>query len=188
MFCYSRTGNDGAKFAQFHGLRRSKHGTVDDQASLSGGIMRVGFIVFALTISFGILGVSQPSAAAPAAGYTLTVLVDGVNNDDGNIGLLVFNSEKGWAEDRTVALKDIVVPAHPGTVTVAIPDLPAGNYAVAVVHDVNKNHKLDKNFMGKPKEQWGLSNNPHATLSTPGYSKCQFSLQGDKEIHITMQM
>ncbi|MGA2904231.1 MAG: DUF2141 domain-containing protein [Candidatus Korobacteraceae bacterium] len=130
----------------------------------------------------------QPAPAASSAqGYTLTVLVEGVDERDGNIGVLVFNSPKGWAEDRTAALRDSVVPAHPGTVTVTIPNLPAGEYAVSLVHDVNKNHKLDRNWLGKPTEQWGLSNNPHAVLKTPSYNSCTFMLKGDQEIHIKMQ-
>ncbi len=119
--------------------------------------------------------------------YTLTVQVDGVDKDGGNVGVLVFNNDKGWPEDRFAALKDVVVPAHPGTVTVTIPDLPAGDYALAVGHDVNLNHKVDKNFIGMPKEQWGMSNNPHATLKPPAFSKAKFTLDKDTELHVTMQ-
>ncbi|MGA7459634.1 MAG: DUF2141 domain-containing protein [Candidatus Korobacteraceae bacterium] len=126
-------------------------------------------------------------AASSAATYTLTVVVEDVNEQDGNIGMLVFNSPKGWAEDRSVALKDITVPAHSGTVTIPVPGLPAGEYAVAVVHDVNKNHKLDRNWLSQPKEQWGLSNNPHALIKTPAYRACTIQLNSDKEIHIKMQ-
>ena len=129
----------------------------------------------------------QPSPSVNGAGYTLTVVVEGVDERDGNIGLLAFNSSKGWAEDRQAALKDIVVPAHAGTVTVTVTGLAAGEYAVAVVHDVNKNHKLDRNFIGKPTEQWGLSNNPHALLKTPSYDTCKVQLKGDMDLHIKMQ-
>lgn len=130
---------------------------------------------------------SAPDAAGAGQGYTLTVIVEGVNNLDGNVGMLVFNSPKGWAEDRSVALKDITVPAHEGTVTITVADLPAGEYALALVHDVNKNHKLDRNWIGEPKEQWGLSNNPHALIKTPSYKACTFELKGNQEIHIKMQ-
>jgi uncharacterized protein (DUF2141 family) len=139
-----------------------------------------------LTISAAPAQQTTP-AASSSQGYTLTVIVEGVDQRDGNIGVLVFNSPKGWAEDRSAAFRDMAVPAHPGTVTLTVPNLPAGEYALSLVHDVNKNHKLDRNFVGKPTEQWGLSNNPHATLKTPGYEKCTFKLKGDQEIHITMQ-
>jgi len=143
-------------------------------------------LIFCCTILLAASVAGWTQQAAAAKGYTLTIFVEGVNSDGGNVGVLVFNSSRGWAEDRTAALKDITVPAHPGTVTITVAHLPAGEYAVAVVHDVNRNHKLDRNFVGKPKEQWGLSNNPHAVIKTPSYSSCTFALQGDKEIHVTM--
>lgn len=129
-------------------------------------------------------GQSKP-AAAPV--YTLTVVVENVNKQDGNVGVLVFNSRNGWPENRFAALKDIVVDAHPGTVTVPVPGLAAGEYAVAIAHDVNKNHKLDKNIFGVPKEQWGMSNNPHATIKAPSFSTAKFTLAGDMEINVKLQ-
>ena len=105
----------------------------------------------------------------------------------GNLGVLVFNNSKGWPEDRAAALKDIAVPAEKGTQTLKISNLSPGNYAVALIHDLNQNHKLDKNWIGKPKEQWGMSNNPHATIKAPPIEKAMFQLNGDKEIHIQLQ-
>jgi uncharacterized protein (DUF2141 family) len=117
----------------------------------------------------------------------LTIYVDGVNQQGGNIGVLLFQNDKGWPEDRFAAYKDIVEKAHPGTVVVKIPDLPPGDYAVALVHDVNMNHKVDKNWLGKPTEQWGMSNNPHALIKAPPFSKAKFTLNHDSEIHIQLQ-
>lgn len=131
---------------------------------------------------------SAQQAPVPASGtHTLTVMVKNVNQQGGNIGVLVFNSTRGWPEDRFAALRDVVVPAHPGTVKVTIPDLPAGDYALAVAHDVNQNHKVDKNMFGKPKEQWGMSNNPHATIKAPPFSAAKFSLTGDQIVEIQLQ-
>ena len=157
---------------------------------MGGSLLRsLCLIIFLLSVALTLAVAQQPAPAAAAGqGYTLTIIAEGIDEHDGNIGVLVFNSPKGWAEDRQSALKDVAVPAHQGTVTVTIPGLPAGEYAVALVHDVNKNHKLDKNWAGKPTEQWGLSNNPHAVLKTPSYDSCKFTLKGDLELHIKMQM
>jgi uncharacterized protein (DUF2141 family) len=139
------------------------------------------FLVFAAVAS------AQQNARPASDLHTLTVIVENVNQDGGNIGVLVFNSTKGWPENRFAALRDIVVPAHPGTVTVTVPDLPAGDYAVSVGHDVNRNHKVDKNIFGVPKEQWGMSNNPHAVIKAPPFSAARFSLTGDMEVHVRLQ-
>lgn len=146
---------------------------------------RLGVVIALLLL--GCVSFAQNGSVHKPATYTLTIYVDGVNQDGGNIGVLVFNNDKGWAEDRTAAMLDIVEPAHPGTVVVKVPNLPAGKYAIAIAHDVNKNHKLDKNFFGVPKEQWGMSNNPHATIKTPAFSKATFTVDKDSDIHIMMQ-
>lgn len=130
---------------------------------------------------------TKEQAKPPENHLTLVVQVEGVNSQGGNIGVLLFNSPKGWPEDIHAALKDVVVPAHAGVVSVKIENLPAGIYAVSVGHDVNVNHKVDKNFLGVPKEQWGMSNNPHALVKPPSFKTAQFDLKGDTEIRVRMQ-
>jgi len=148
--------------------------------------MRKLALVSAVVFLAIIAGSLQLSAQAPT--FTLTVVVEGVNEKDGNIGMLVFNSDKGWPDDRKAAFRDIAVPAKPGTTnTIEVPNLPAGEYAVAVIHDVNKNHKLDKNMLGVPTEQWGMSTNPSHGLKAPSYNSVKFSLTGNQEIHVKVQ-
>ncbi len=142
--------------------------------------------IFAVVALLALPAMPQPQTASQA-GYNLKIIVEGVNQEGGNIGILLFNSSKGWAEDRNAALKEIVVPAHPGVVNVDVPNLPAGTYAVAIAHDVNKNHKLDRNWIGLPTEQWGMSNNPHSRIRTPSFSSAQFTLNHDMELHVQMQ-
>jgi uncharacterized protein (DUF2141 family) len=143
---------------------------------------------FCLTLLFAASIVAfaqaQPSASK---GFTLTVRAEDVNKQAGNIGVLLFSADKGWPDDRSVAVRDIVVPAHPGNVTVTIPGLPPGDYAVAILHDANQNHKMDRNWIGKPTEQWGMSNNPHSLMKVPPFSAARFTLQHDLELHVKMQ-
>jgi uncharacterized protein (DUF2141 family) len=143
-------------------------------------------IVTALLLIPRLLPAQTTSAAGPAC-CTLTIVVEGMSSTEGNLGVLIFNNAKGWAEDRTAALKDIAIPAEKGTQTLKVPGLPPGKYAVALIHDLNKNHKLDKNFLGYPKEQWGMSNNPHATLKAPPAEKAMVVVDKDTEIHIKLQ-
>jgi len=145
--------------------------------------MRIYCLAFLLLAIAAVPMMAQTSSKC----CTLTLIVDGMDSNVGNLGVLVFNNAKGWAEDRQLAFKDIAVPAEKGTQTLKIPDLPPGNYAIALIHDVNQNHKLDKNWIGMPKEQWGMSNDPHATIKAPPISKAMFELKADKEIHIKLQ-
>ena len=58
-------------------------------------------------------------------------------------------------------------------------DLPEGIYAIALFVDANKNLKIDKNFLGIPKEQFGFSNNAMGKLSAPSFEQAKFEVRGD---------
>ena len=58
-------------------------------------------------------------------------------------------------------------------------NLPEGIYAIALFVDVNKNLKIDKNFLGIPKEQFGFSNNATGKLSAPSFEQAKFEVRGD---------
>ncbi len=65
--------------------------------------------------------------------------------------------------------------------------LPYGWYAVSVVHDQNKNNKLDSNLFGIPKEPYGFSNNPGG-LGKPTYDSVKFELKSvQQEIKINVE-
>jgi len=127
------------------------------------------------------------NAASPKGTYTLTVYVDGLDASGGNIGIMLFQNDKGWPDKHASAFKDIDQPAKQGTVKFVITGVPEGSYAISSCHDTNKNGKLDKNFVGKPTEQWGMSNNPHASLHAPPFDKAKFDLTKDTELHVQMQ-
>jgi uncharacterized protein (DUF2141 family) len=118
---------------------------------------------------------------------TLTITVASMNSSKGVLGIVIFDKAKGWPEDVSSSFRHLSFPAHEGTQTVSISNLPPGKYAVALIHDVNENKKLDKNFFGKPKEQWGMSNNPAAKFIAPPIEKAFFTLQSNKELSIQLQ-
>ncbi len=54
-------------------------------------------------------------------------------------------------------------------------DLPAGNYAMALIHDENANEKLDTTF-GIPREGFGFSMNPAIRFGAPSFKDSQFAI------------
>ena len=58
-------------------------------------------------------------------------------------------------------------------------DLPEGTYAIALFVDANENLKIDKNFLGIPKEQYGFSNNAMGKLSGPSFQQAKFQVKGN---------
>lgn len=104
-------------------------------------------------ISIG-LAVIAPLAKAGE----LTVSITNVRTDKGTLMVSVAKSEAGWNnQEKPVAATRL---AATGKDAVLHFTLPAGTYAVQVMHDENDNGKLDANFMGIPIEGYGFSNNP----------------------------
>lgn len=66
-------------------------------------------------------------------------------------------------------------------------DLPAGFYAIALFVDANKNLKIDKNFLGIPKEQFGFSNNAMGRLSAPSFEQAMFEVNGNTTQNIKLK-
>tara|TARA_B100000780_G_scaffold110637_1_gene77426 strand:+ start:245 stop:730 length:486 start_codon:yes stop_codon:yes gene_type:complete len=56
--------------------------------------------------------------------------------------------------------------------------LPHGEYAISLFVDSNGNKKIDKNFFGIPKEQYGFSNNVMGRMSAPSFDQAKFMVTG----------
>ncbi|NNC36964.1 MAG: DUF2141 domain-containing protein [Acidimicrobiales bacterium] len=54
-----------------------------------------------------------------------------------------------------------------------------GNYSVAIYHDKNSNAFFDKNFLGLPKERFGMSNNPKFTTKSPKFEEATFAVPAE---------
>lgn len=74
----------------------------------------------------------------------------------------------GLLNDRS-RLVGIAMRASVGTQSVVFTDLKPGAYAVIVFHDKNDVGKLTENWLGKPTECYGFSNNTEGFLSAPSF-------------------
>ena len=118
---------------------------------------------------------TRPEPLAQANG-DLVVSVKNLKNTKGQIGILVFDKKEGFPGDRPKALRDILLPIEGASLEYTFEGLPYGDYAVSIMHDENKNKKLDKNLLGIPKEGNGVSNNVVNKMGPPKYEKAVFQL------------
>lgn len=111
------------------------------------------------------------SGSSHNAACLLRIHVDGFRNTKGNLGTVVFRSANGWPEDTSKAFRVGPAPilSENKTATAEWANLPAGDYGVAAIHDENSNARLDRNFLGIPKEGFGFANNPHVGLAAPAF-------------------
>ena len=66
--------------------------------------------------------------------------------------------------------------------------LPHGEYAFTLYVDFNGNQKLDKNFLGIPKEQYGFSNNVMGRMSPPTFDQAKFAIAGPTTQNIKLRI
>ena len=119
----------------------------------------------------------------------LHVLVTGIRNDKGQIAASLFAGEKGFPDDdtRAVSRQTTVIKDHSALLT--FDGLMPGKYALALLHDENKNHKMDMNRFGFPREGYGVSNNPRPTRRGPKFSDAEFSVpESHSEQTITVKI
>jgi len=137
-----------------------------------------------------LLWASLPSVNAQTkATGTLTVRVGGARNTKGKIGVTLFQDAQGFPDDTSKAIRQQSVEIDPNTMSaqVIFKDLPQGTVAVSVLHDENGNGKMDKNFVGIPKEGYGASNNPKKKRRAPTFDEAKFSLNNTEQtIEITL--
>jgi uncharacterized protein (DUF2141 family) len=121
----------------------------------------------------------------PAGG--VSIKIKGIEGNKGQLALLIFNGATGFPSDHTKAMKQAMVPITGSTVVYTFSDLPAGTYAVTVMHDENKNNTLDTNMFGIPEEGIGVSNDALSMFGPPAFKECAFSHNGNTtSIEITL--
>jgi uncharacterized protein (DUF2141 family) len=106
----------------------------------------------------------------------LTVTVSGVTSEKGEIGCALFPGAEGFPMDGSKAAR-VWLKAKPGSVECKFDNLQPGFFAVAVSHDLNGNRKTDTNFVGMPKEDWGVSNNVRPKLRAPRFEEARFEIK-----------
>ncbi|EHQ05886.1 DUF2141 domain-containing protein [Leptonema illini] len=110
------------------------------------------------------------SAATANTGRTgFELVVTGLRNDTGIVGVLVFQSANGFPDERARAVLQTGARPSNGTARIAL-ELQRGQYAFAVIHDENENHRMDWKTM-MPAEGFGFSRNPTVRVSAPTFDE-----------------
>ena len=141
------------------------------------------------TVGAALLVLSAVPARAqrPAGQSTLTVRVTGLRSDRGIVRLAVFCSPDGFPHQVGRACRTAAVSIQRGQTKVVLDRLPSSRaIAIALVHDENGNGKMDTDWIGRPREGFGASNNPSPRRSAPRFDDARLTMTGPRhEISIT---
>jgi uncharacterized protein (DUF2141 family) len=127
------------------------------------------------------------SMADTPRGASLRIVVSGVRNTSGLLRVSLFRSADGYPEDSTKAVRTLSVPVSDQANELHLASVPPGTWALAVLHDENRNGKLDKNFVGIPTEGVGASNGAASRLGPPKFEDARF-LVGESDLRLGIQL
>ena len=117
----------------------------------------------------------------------LVINIEGVEKTQGSLYVALYVSERKFLEDGANPYGKIIPVSSKTIYSVTFSDLPVGQYAVAVYHDLNNNGKLDKNMLGVPTEPYAFSNNPNVKWRSPSFAETAITLEG-KQKSITVEL
>ncbi len=117
--------------------------------------------------------------------YSLTIKVEDLRNSKGVVQFAIYNKEGSIPDEKYKKYyKKDITTINNNTSTITFNDLPKGKYAINILHDEDKDGKIDKRFI-IPKEGIGFSNYTSIGFTNkPKFSKASFELDSDKEINI----
>lgn len=152
--------------------------------------------MFTISRSFRVAKVSGALAFTAFAVFThagahaadLTVIVNNVQQDSGQVMLGLFSSAEGFPKTISQgALARAKERSATGQIRLLFKGLAAGQFAATAFHDLDSNGKLNANFMGLPTEPYGFSNNARGNFGPPAFKDAVVTL-GDQDLTIEVTL
>jgi outer membrane protein len=103
----------------------------------------------------------------------------------GMVSFLLFDSANSFGDLRN-PVKALKLPLD-GRDVYHIENISAGEYALLIHYDENSNGKIDKNFIGIPREPIGFSNRYHPK-GPPRYSRAAFLIEEGGTLHFDVKL
>ena len=130
---------------------------------------------------------NSKKTSAPRAGE-VAVDVTGFRNGRGVALIAIYRSKAGFPDDGRRAWRREAVAIADGKASLRFASIPPGRYAVAVLHDENENFEMDQNFLGIPKEGYGVSRNAVGRFGPPKWRDAVFEVAAANRVSLRIRM
>ncbi|MEL7296587.1 MAG: DUF2141 domain-containing protein [Pseudomonadota bacterium] len=133
--------------------------------------------------SIALLALSLVTALSAQEPSSVSVQLEGLPSTNGvvYVGLC---TQSGW---ETFDCANAMLEPSPDGVIYVWEDVAPGTYGITVLHDENRNGKMDFDFFGAPKEKWGSSNNPPPRMGRSLWKDVAFEVT-DSPVTLTINM
>lgn len=144
--------------------------------------MRFTTTFFKKLPAMGALAILLNCMALPsAAQFRIEVAVEHVKDTLGEIRVAVFSDAGTFLKKPVHSAR---VKAAKGIVLVRFEGIAPGSYAISIIHDANRNGKLDTNSIGIPREGFGFSNDAMGNFGPPSFDKAKVTITGSQRVTV----
>ena len=109
----------------------------------------------------------------------LVVRVEGVEHTEGQMRFALFGTPEGFPSDPVTAEKVETLTIEGSTVVWDAGDVPTGTWAVSVLHDENGDGAMATDWMGRPAEGWGVTNDARGSFGPPSFEDAAIEIGKD---------
>ena len=132
-------------------------------------------VVFVLLVLF---------IAGPALGASsVAVTVNRVRPGKGLVRIALVNKVQFHKRQKLKKpLQRGVVKPTDDSIRYQFKDVAPGEYAIQVLQDFDEDGNMTNNWLGLPREPWGMSNNPPVRFSPPKWERAKFTVTDSLEV------
>lgn len=124
-------------------------------------------------------------ANSSSGGMNLTIHIPNIVDIKGRIQIGLYDDKDNFPKIGK-EYKRVFAKVDSKEFKYTINGIPAGEYAIALYHDVNSDGACNSNFIGVPTESYGFSNNIKPFLSAPSFNATKFTVSKDRSITIKL--
>lgn len=124
------------------------------------------------------IAMSLGAQSTPAPTSRIRISIGGLRSDKGQVVCALFSSAADFPKNPAKAVATTKSNISHGQAVCEFSGTLPGRYAISTFHDENSNGKLDRNFIGIPREGVGASNNAIGHFGPPKFDAAAFQYGG----------
>jgi uncharacterized protein (DUF2141 family) len=110
---------------------------------------------------------------------TIRVAAEGLQHHDGAVRVALFESADGFPGEPAKSLQQGVAQLEGSVATYEFDPVPCGRYAVSVFHDEDGDGEMQRDWLGRPSEGWGVSRDARGRFGPPSFDDSAFEATED---------
>lgn len=114
--------------------------------------------------------------------------VTNLKSDNGVCRACLFNNQASYEGKTSKPFQCISGLIKAQNAKMKFSNISSGTYAIFVYHDANNNNKMDRNFIGIPKEGYGASKNNLPYASAPAFNENQFTIDNKTQVILPVRI